>query len=190
MGQKNKLPQTNECKKQQIFTSPENLTRTLFVMFVTFKRSADKIPWMMEGEEGGKKVFKVIKLLSSPEHFKQLCILIQKFLKLLRTLEKSFNVYQCSVLVSPGTWEQDPWEKIHQNRSWNRQKIWVLSRTGTGNAKVSGSVLHLFISYYLWSTESGQDGARRWQERLLSSASVPLIFWLIALEFQQCLFVQ
>ena len=37
---------------------------------------------------------------------------------------------------------------------------------------------------------AGQDGAGWWQERLLSSALVPLIFWLIALEFQQCPFVK
>ena len=48
---------------------------------------------------------------------------------------------QCCARVSPGTREPDPWEKIHQNRTRNRQKIKVSSRTGTGTAERCVSVL-------------------------------------------------
>ena len=51
------------------------------------------------------------------------------------------GVMQCCARVSPGTREPDPWEKIHQNRTRNRQKIKVSSRTGTGTAKRCVSVL-------------------------------------------------
>ena len=52
-----------------------------------------------------------------------------------------FNSLQCCARVSPGTREPDPWEKIHQNRTRNRQKINVSSRTGTGTAECCVSVL-------------------------------------------------
>ena len=54
---------------------------------------------------------------------------------------KIFYIDQCCARVSPGTQEPDPWEKIHQNRTRNRQKIKVSSRTGTGTAKRFVSVL-------------------------------------------------
>ena len=52
-----------------------------------------------------------------------------------------FYSNQCCARVSPGTREPDPWEKIHQNRTRNRQKIKVSSRTGTGTAERCVSVL-------------------------------------------------
>ena len=51
------------------------------------------------------------------------------------------HLKQCCARVSPGTREPDPWEKIHQNRTQNRQKIKVSSRTGTGTAECCVSVL-------------------------------------------------
>ena len=51
------------------------------------------------------------------------------------------DLNQCCARVSPGTREPDPWEKIHQNRTRNRQKIKVSSRTGTGTAERCVSVL-------------------------------------------------
>ena len=52
----------------------------------------------------------------------------------------TFWTLQCCARVSPGTREPDPLAKIFQNRTRNRQNIWVSSRTGTGTAKGSGSV--------------------------------------------------
>ena len=47
---------------------------------------------------------------------------------------------QCCARVLPGTREPDPWAKIFQNRTRNRQNISVSSRTGTETAKGSRSV--------------------------------------------------
>ena len=44
---------------------------------------------------------------------------------------------QCCARVSPGNREPDPWEKIHLNRTRNRQKIKVSSGTATAKRCVS-----------------------------------------------------
>ena len=50
----------------------------------------------------------------------------------------------CCGWVGPGTRELDPWAKINQNRTRNRQKISVSSRTGLGTGRSFQSLLKHF----------------------------------------------